>query len=147
MRKRILLSAVVFAAALVAGGFLAGCTSPVSPLKYAPFSQTDLQEGTGEPVINGDVLIVDYTGWLYDPSMPDSKGLVFDTSLGTSPFQFTLGNGQVIQGWDRGLVGMKVGGKRRLVIPPSLGYGGTRRNEIPPFSTMLFEVELVSAIQ
>jgi FKBP-type peptidyl-prolyl cis-trans isomerase FkpA len=147
MRQRILQWGVVFAAALVAAGFLAGCTSPVSPLKYAPFSQTDLQEGTGEPVINGDVLTVDYTGWLYDPSQPDSKGLVFDTSLGGSPFQFTLGNSQVIPGWDRGLVGMKVGGLRRLVIPPSLGYGGERRNEIPPFSTMLFEVQLVSATQ
>ena len=91
------------------------------------------------------MLGVQYTGWLFDPSKADQKGLVFDTSIGsTDPFSFTLGAGQVISGWDQGLVGMKVGGLRRLVVPPSLAYGTSRNNSIPPNATLVFDIELVS---
>ena len=90
-------------------------------------------------------MTVNYTGWLYDPTKPDQKGLVFDTSIGQTPFTFTLGAGQVIKGWDVGVPGMNVGGVRRLVIPPSLGYGASRSGPIPPNSTLVFEIELVSA--
>ena len=116
------------------------------PSSTAPFSSVDLTPGTGDAAKNNLNLTVDYTGWLYDPSKADNKGLVFDTTSGKQPFTFTLGTGQVIKGWDQGLVGMRVGGIRRLVIPPSLGYGGSRNNEIPPYATLLFEITLNSVV-
>jgi len=119
-----------------------GCTTTTGPSSTAPFSQTDLTPGTGTEAATGNILSVDYTGWLYDPSKPDHKGLQFDTSIGRSVFTFTLGKGQVIKGWDQGLVGMKVGGIRRLVVPPSLAYGGVRTHTIPPFSTLVFDIQL-----
>jgi FKBP-type peptidyl-prolyl cis-trans isomerase FkpA len=131
------------ACALLLAG-VAGCGSTTTgPSSTAPFSQVDLRIGTGAEAATGNFLTVNYTGWLYDPTRADLKGLQFDTSLGKDPFTFTLGGQQVIQGWDQGLVGMKVGGIRKLVIPPSLAYGGTRNNSIPPFATLVFEVELL----
>ena len=121
-----------------------GCSdSPNVPSNFAPFSQTDLRVGTGGDAVNGKILSVQYTGWYFNDSRPDDKGPVFDTSVGGEPFLFTLGVGSVIEGWDRGLAGMRVGGIRRLVIPPSLAYGRFRQNSIPPNATLLFEVELL----
>lgn len=123
----------------------AGCFgAPTAPSTFAPFSQTDLVEGTGPMATGGATLTVHYSGWFYDASKPDGKGVLFDTSRGGEPFRFVLGAGQVIQGWERGLVGMRVGGIRRLVVPPSLGYGGTRHGIIPPYATLVFEVELLA---
>ena len=142
------LSLNLAAAALVvglAGVASAGCSSPVQPLDFAKFSQVDLKEGTGEPVNDGLILKVEYTGWLYDASQADFKGSVFDSSLGREPFAFTLGAGDVIQGWDEGIRGMKVGGIRRLIVPPSKAYSGSRTGGIPPYSTLVFEIELLSA--
>jgi FKBP-type peptidyl-prolyl cis-trans isomerase FkpA len=119
-------------------------SSPTGPSSSAPYSQTDLRVGTGDDAVAGKVLTVNYTGWLYDASKTDGKGLQFDTSVGGTPFSFTLGFGQVIGGWDRGLTGMKAGGLRRLVIPPSLGYGAVRYGPIPPDATLVFDIELVS---
>lgn len=131
-----------FAAALCATA-LAGCVKDTTgPSSTQPFSVVDLTPGTGTAAASGLNLTVDYTGWLYDPTKTDNKGLVFDSTVGKTPFTFTLGIGQVIPGWDRGLVGMKVGGIRRLVIPPSLGYGSARQNSIPPYATLLFEITL-----
>jgi len=100
---------------------------------------TDLHVGTGDEATSGCLVDVHYTGWLTD-------GSKFDSSLDRGqPFSFALGGGQVIQGWDQGVVGMKVGGKRKLTIPPELGYG--RRGAggvIPPNATLIFEVELLS---
>jgi FKBP-type peptidyl-prolyl cis-trans isomerase FkpA len=122
-----------------------GCAgSATSPSQSAPFSQTDLKIGTGDPVTTGTVT-VNYTGWLYDPTKTDKKGLQFDTSTGRGPFQFILNNGDVIKGWDQGVPGMMIGGVRRLVIPPSLAYGATRNGLIPPNATLVFDIELVSA--
>jgi FKBP-type peptidyl-prolyl cis-trans isomerase FkpA len=124
---------------------LAGCDpSPAGPSGSAPFSQTDLRVGSGEEAVPGKTLTVEYTGWFFDASQTDSKGLQFDSSMGTEPLIFTLGAGQVISGWDQGLVGMRVGGLRRLIIPPSLAYGESRRGPIPPNATLLFEVELTA---
>ena len=75
---------------------------------------------------------------------PDLKGLQIDTSVGGTPFTFTLGIGQVIAGWDQGLPGMKVGGTRRLVIPSSLAYGSVRSGPVPPFATLVFEIDLLN---
>jgi FKBP-type peptidyl-prolyl cis-trans isomerase FkpA len=119
--------------------------TPTSASSVAGYSQTDIRLGTGTAAAAGNVLAVQYTGWLYDASKTDSKGLQFDTSLGgTDPFSFTLGAGQVIGGWDQGLVGMRAGGLRRLVVPPDLAYGTSRNNSIPPNATLVFDIELVS---
>jgi len=134
---------MVTAAACVVLAAGCGSTSPTGPSSTAPFSQVDLRLGTGTEAVAGNVLTVNYTGWLYDPTQTDLKGLVFDSSVTTTPFVFQLGVGQVIQGWDQGLVGMKIGGIRKLVIPSSLGYGGVRNHSIPPFATLVFEIELL----
>ena len=139
MRKLLIVPAALFAAAAMACG-----DSPTSPTPT--FTQTDLRVGSGDPAANGNALTVQYTGWLYDDSKPDQKGLQFDSNAGGTPFKFVLGAGQVIAGWDQGLVGIQAGGIRRLVIPPSLGYGGIRRGPIPPESTLIFDVE-VTAIE
>jgi FKBP-type peptidyl-prolyl cis-trans isomerase FkpA len=123
---------------------VSGCTElPTSASGSAPFSQTDIRAGAGAAAVNGNILVVNYTGWLYDVAQTQQKGLQFDTSAGREPFEFTLGVGDVIAGWDRGLVGMRQGGLRRLVVPPSLSYGGIRSGPIPPNATLVFEVELV----
>lgn len=132
------------AALLLLATLTAACDdSPTAPTHFAPYSQIDLRIGTGAEATPGSVVTVEYSGWLYDETKTDRKGLLIDTSAGRSPFTFTLGIGQVIPGWDQGLVGMKEGGLRRLVIPPSLGYGDFRNGPIPPNATLLFEVELV----
>ena len=125
-------------------GLAAGCSnSPTTPSTYAPYSQVDLRLGSGTEAASGTVVTVNYTGFLYDPTQPDGKGLVFDTSLTSTPLIFTLGIGSVIQGFDRGVTGMKVGGARRIVIPPSLGYGASRNNSIPPYATLVFDIDLI----
>lgn len=131
---------LLFVAALIA----AACGSPASPSQNlnVPFSATDLTVGTGTTATAGRMVSVNYTGWLYDGSQPDNKGTQFDSSAGRGPFTFLLGAGQVIGGWDQGVAGMKIGGKRRLVIPPSLGYGSTGSGPIPPNATLVFDVEL-----
>ena len=112
---------VTVGALVVTAALLTGCSSdnPVSPTESPPFTVTELRVGTGAEAANGNTLTVDYTGWLHDPAAVDNKGTQFDTSGGQG-FTFVLGVGQVIPGWDQGLVGMRVGGERRLVIPPDL---------------------------
>ena len=104
-----------------------------------------MQPGTGRDAQKGARLQVHYTGWLYDPAQPGLKGRMFDTSKERGPFDFVLGAGQVIPGWDQGFVGMKVGGRRRLIIPPDLAYGvdGAGGGIIPPNATLVFEMELL----
>jgi peptidylprolyl isomerase len=98
---------------------------------------TDLELGTGAEAIAGQSVSVNYRGSL-------TNGKEFDSSYGRGPFSFRLGGGQVIQGWDEGVAGMKVGGKRKLVIPPDLGYGSRGAGGvIPPDATLIFEVELL----
>lgn len=133
-----------FAALLACAAFAAGCSdAPTAPDNNAPFTQTDLLIGTGTAAAAGNLLTVQYTGWYYNASQTDRKGAQFDSSVGGTPFSFTLGAGQVIQGWEQGLAGMRVGGIRRLVVPPALGYGAFRYGPIPPNATLLFELELL----
>ena len=123
---------------------VSGCTElPTEASGSAPFSQTDVRAGAGAAAANGNVLVVNYTGWFYEVSKPQQKGLQFDTSAERGALEFTLGVGDVIAGWDLGLLGMRQGGLRRLVIPPSLAYGAVRNGPIPPNATLVFDVELV----
>ena len=119
-------------------------SNPAEPTSSAPFSQTDLRVGTGAEATNGRRVSVTYTGWLYDTSQTDGKGRQFDSNVGGAPFSFTLGSGFVIRGWDQGVVGMRVGGLRRLIIPPDLAYGSSGQGSIPGNATLVFDVELLS---
>lgn len=107
---------------------------------------TDTLAGTGAEALNGKRLTVHYTGWLYDVRATNQKGSQFDSSVGKTPFAFTLGAGAVIQGWDKGFAGMKAGGKRTLLIPAAQGYGaqGAGSGAIPANAALIFEVELIS---
>jgi FKBP-type peptidyl-prolyl cis-trans isomerase FkpA len=137
---------VLFVAAAMACG---GPGRPAAAVPYTgpqpPFSQTDLTPGTGTRAARTARITVNYTGWVYDPSKPDHKGSQFDTSIGRGPFSFTLGAGEVIQGWDRGFNDMRVGGKRQLIIPSNLGYGsqGSPDGSIPPNAPLVFDMELL----
>jgi FKBP-type peptidyl-prolyl cis-trans isomerase len=113
----------------------------VSGLKYI-----DMVVGTGDEAKDGKKVQMNYTGWLY---VKGQRGAQFDTSVGKKPFEFELGAHQVIAGWDEGVAGMKVGGKRELIIPANIGYGaqGTPGGPIPPNATLDFEVELLKVMK
>jgi len=111
-----------------------------APTTSAPYSQTDLVVGTGALAGPGSLVTVAYTGWLHDSSRPDAKGAQFDSQ---ASFPFRLGTGAVIRGWDQGVSGMRVGGQRRLVIPPDLAYGNQSPGGIiPPNATLVFDITL-----
>jgi FKBP-type peptidyl-prolyl cis-trans isomerase FkpA len=122
--------------------------NPAAPTVTVPYTQTDLRVGTGTEATASRRVTVNYTGWLYAANAPENKGQQFDSSLspGRTPFAFTIGAGEVIRGWDQGVVGMRVGGQRRLVIPPALAYGstGAGNGAIPPNATLVFDIELLS---
>src|SRR5688572_3857065 len=107
--------------------------------------QVDTVTGSGDEAKAGRVVSVHYTGWLYDAGKPDKRGTKFDSSKDSGqPFDFTLGAREVIPGWDEGVAGMKVGGKRVLTIPPDMGYGARGAGGvIPPNATLVFEVDLL----
>jgi FKBP-type peptidyl-prolyl cis-trans isomerase len=138
MRRLQTLIGLLLGLTIVAAG-QAKMTTTKSGLKYM-----DEKVGTGEIAMKGDTVTVNYTGWLYTDG---KRGAKFDSSLDRNqPFQFRLGARQVISGWDEGVEGMKVGGKRQLIIPPDLGYGARGfPGVIPPNSTLEFEVELLKA--
>ena len=129
----------------------AACGSPTTAQVSATASPekllvTDVIVGAGDAVTSGAWVRVHYTGWLQDPAATDGKGTSFDSShIRAEPFVFQVGKQKVIRGWDEGLVGMRAGGTRRLVIPPSLGYGtrGAGGGVIPANATLVFDIELV----
>lgn len=126
---------------------MAACGSPASSSGASGVTTlqiTDVRVGTGTQATNGKTVTVHYTGWVYNVSTADHHGTQFDTSRDRGPFPFVLGVGQVIPGWDQGVAGMRVGGQRTLVIPPSLAYGNQSPDpKIPPSSTLVFDVELL----
>jgi FKBP-type peptidyl-prolyl cis-trans isomerase FkpA len=148
---------VLFGAALVlfiGAGFARAQTGAPAPgqtgdskLSAMPsaLQKIDVKQGTGAEATTGKPVIVHYTGWIYDESKPDKKGAKFDSSRDRQvPFGFFLGAGKVIRGWDEGVVGMKVGGQRTLIIPSSLAYGERGAGGvIPPNATLVFDVELL----
>jgi FKBP-type peptidyl-prolyl cis-trans isomerase len=136
--KRLFLPILALMLTAACGGDDNGGPS-LTPTTSAPYSQTDLVVGTGAVAGNGSFVTVAYTGWLHDSSRPEAKGRQFDTGI----YPFRLGTGAVIRGWDQGIVGMRVGGSRRLVIPPDLAYGSqSQGGVIPPNATLVFDVTL-----
>jgi len=132
-----LLTYLLFADSLI-GFFNQSSKNTNTQMSENSLTVQEVSVGTGAVAEAGDVLTVHYVGTLTD-------GRVFDSSRDTNtPFDFTLGMGSVIRGWDEGLVGMRVGGKRMLIIPPSYGYGAQGVGTIPPNSTLIFEVELLN---
>ena len=147
------------AQALLLAALLAGCAGAPAPLPvdakdeavdakatvltYASgLKVADLKVGTGAFPKTGQTCVMHYTGWLYQGG---KKGAKFDSSVDRGkPFEFPLGQGRVIKGWDQGVSTMKVGGRRTLIIPPDLGYGPTGSGTIPPYATLVFEVELLA---
>lgn len=119
-------------------------TAPAPILPGAPFSQTDLRVGDGEQVVLGQTVSVNYTGWIYDPTRQENKGTQFDTTSGRGPASVPIAAGRVIPGWVLGVPGMRVGGLRRLVVPPDLAYGSTGNGPIPPNATLIFDIELLA---
>jgi FKBP-type peptidyl-prolyl cis-trans isomerase FkpA len=119
---------------------------PASPAANRPLQMLELSPGAGAGIANGQTAVVDYMGWIFDPGAPDHKGRLFDSSGASgAPLRFVLGSGQVIKGWDQGILGMKVHGRRQLIIPPELAYGDRGAGAvIPPAATLVFDVELVS---
>ena len=115
------------------------------PMPPDQLQSQDLEPGSGAAVAPGQTAVVHYTGWLWDAAAPDNKGRKFDSSRDHGDtFAFRVGGGEVIRGWDQGVAGMKVGGKRRLVIPPDLGYGARGAGGvIPGGATLVFDVELM----
>ena len=154
MMKRSLLSAAALAAALVAAPAVADDVKPTpapdatqkgeSKMHKTPsgLEFEDIKEGTGATPKPGQVCVMNYTGWLWENG---AKGKKFDSSLDRgTPFEFPIGQGRVIKGWDEGVATMKVGGKRVLLIPPQLAYGARGAGGvIPPNATLIFEVELL----
>ncbi|MGZ5199486.1 MAG: FKBP-type peptidyl-prolyl cis-trans isomerase [Telluria sp.] len=134
------------AAADKAGSAQATATGQAQP--QGPQIQViDHKVGTGKEAVPGKKVVVNYTGWLYKPMAKNQHGRQFDSSVGPGrePLEFNLGAGMVIKGWDQGVAGMKVGGKRTLIIPSDLAYGkrGAGGGAIPPDSDLIFDVELL----
>lgn len=119
--------------------------STMTDTKTTGLVKTDTKVGSGAEAVNNKLVIVHYTGWLYDTKAPQNRGAKFDSSVDRGqPFDFMLGAGQVIKGWDQGVAGMKVGGQRTLIIPSEMAYGSRGAGGvIPPNATLMFDVELL----
>jgi FKBP-type peptidyl-prolyl cis-trans isomerase FkpA len=125
---------------------LSACEQKDTPeMSITELQIIDIEAGSGATAVAGQTVIVHYTGWLYEPESTDNKGPQFDSSVDRGePFAFPLGGGRVIKGWDQGVDGMQIGGKRRLIIPAHLGYGDRGAGAaIPPGATLMFDVELI----
>lgn len=143
--QRPLLSfAVVVLAALIAA--CGGKPVAVPAAGVSSMQSVDLKAGAGPEIAPGKIAVVQYTGWLYEAAAPDNKGKQFDSSRNVGqPFRFAVGTGQVIKGWDQGVLGMKVGASRRLIIPADMAYGDSGAGGvIPPGATLVFDIDLVA---
>lgn len=150
-RRRLLaisLSAALGLAACGGGGDGAASWADISGSSgVQALKATDTVTGSGASADNGKTLTVHYSGYLYDQRQPNQRGSKFDSSVDRNqPFSFVLGTGQVIKGWDQGVAGMKVGGKRTLLLPAALAYGNSGAGQsIPPGAALIFDVELLDA--
>ena len=121
----------------------AATPAPAAAQTALALKKTDIVTGSGKAAIPGATVSVHYTAWLYAPKATRQHGARFDSSEGGAPFTFKLGAGQVIKGWDQGLAGMKVGGRRTLVVPAALGYGAQGAGPVPPNANLIFDITLV----
>lgn len=137
-----LLAAAVLLAAAACSSSPSGPTTDASGVTSLQI--TDVRLGTGAEAINGRTVTVHYSGFLYNTTTADHKGTLFESSrTANTPYSFVLGAGIVIRGWDMGVLGMRVGGQRTLVIPSSLAYGNRAQGSIPPNSTLVFDIEVL----
>ena len=149
-RVSLLCAVLAVAPATAACGFFGEAPSPEEDAKSqtgkTALETIEISPGTGTEAREGRRVAVHYTGWLYHPDKPDHHGRKFDSSHDRGePIEFTIGAGEMIPGWDQGVPGMKVGGKRTLVVPPSLAYGRRGRPPtIPANATLVFDVELTA---
>ncbi len=150
VKPSVIAAAVLFS--LLSGSAMAQTAATASPASTMGAPTTlkliDRKIGDGALAETGVPVNVHYTGYLWNATAPDNKGAKFDSSIDRKvPFGFILGAGRVIKGWDEGVVGMKVGGQRTLIIPPDKGYGERGAGgSIPPNATLVFDVELISVI-
>ena len=147
--KRLLFASLLLVVTTACGGSAQKSDTtegaPMADTGVKELQMVDTKVGTGDEARPGRVVSVHYTGWLFDASKADKRGDKFDSSKDRNePFEFPLGGGQVIAGWDKGFAGMKIGGTRVLTIPPDMGYGARGAGGvIPPNATLVFEVELL----
>jgi FKBP-type peptidyl-prolyl cis-trans isomerase FkpA len=141
MKRAILLMTLLAAAGC---GSSSTSASSLPPTSVGVFTTTDLTIGTGATAATGSRCITTYAGWLYDTGKPNGKGNSFDP--GPGPLTFTIGAGTLIKGFEQGVIGMKVGGFRRVIVPPDLAYGSSTPDptKIPPNATLVFEITLTS---
>jgi FKBP-type peptidyl-prolyl cis-trans isomerase FkpA len=146
LKKLLSCSALALATAIA----MSGCkrAEPPAPVASEAVPALALQKidtvvGTGKEATAGSTAVVNYTGWLYEPKAEAQHGAQFDSSVGRSPFSFQVDGGQVIKGWDVGVQGMKVGGKRTIIVPAEMGYGANGIGPIPPNANLIFDVELL----
>ena len=149
--RPIRLATALLAVVLPTAVLLTACSEPGPPPggRVSELQRIDLRDGSGALAKSGMDATVHYTGWLFDENAPNQRGEKFDSSLDRGePFTFLLGAGRVIRGWDEGVAGMRVGGKRVLMIPPEYGYGRKGAGgAIPPNASLVFEVELLDVRQ
>jgi FKBP-type peptidyl-prolyl cis-trans isomerase FkpA len=142
MKSPLIALVIAFSAALPMSQVVAQEASAASPAALS-LQKIDNKVGTGKEAVDGSNVTVHYSGFLYSPKAPQQHGAGFDSSIGRAPFSFPLGTGKVIKGWDQGVAGMKVGGKRTLIIPADLAYGARAVGPIPANANLIFEVELL----
>ncbi len=145
LKIRNLIHAFALSLFFVLSAQVAVASQEAAAVDSTQLQKIDIKVGNGEEAVIGKTVNVHYSGWVYDEQAPDKKGRKFDSSYDRKEhFSFLLGAGRVIKGWDKGVLGMKVGGQRTLIIPPSMAYGERGAgNVIPPNATLLFEVELM----
>lgn len=146
MKKLLSCSALALATAIA----MSACKRAEPPAPAATgtapalaLQKIDTVVGTGKEATSGSTAVVNYTGWLYEPKAESQHGAQFDSSVGRSPFSFQVDGGQVIKGWDIGVQGMKVGGKRTIIVPAEMGYGANGIGPIPPNANLIFDIELL----
>ena len=142
------LHSIFFAATLACtlGSTQAGVAATATPSATQATlvaKSVDTALGNGKSAARGDTVSIHFTGWLYSPKAPAQRGAQIDTSKGGDPFTFQLGQAKVIKGLDDGVVGMRIGGKRTLIVPAKLGYGKRGAGPIPPNANLIFDIELL----
>ena len=123
----------------------AGAAAPASSPSKLSLQKIDTKPGSGRLAMTGSTVSIHYTGWLYAPDSSTKRGARFDSSNDAAPFRFKLGAGGVIKGWDEGIRGMKVGGKRTIIIPAEMGFGKDGLGPVPAGANLIFDIELIDA--